>query len=115
MLKWEACAGGHLSRCGRARTCTSGYSVRLMTPRPSNQPSRIARSATYARSHHRSRSHESAHSDESVDPAHDASKIPHHPLIPRGQADLITTQPKLIELIEHLRGAGSFAYDSEFI
>jgi ribonuclease D len=81
-----------------------------MTP-PNDPPSRIARAATYARSVHRARSHETAHEE---GPAPDA-KIPEHPLIPRGPAELIVSQPKLLELIEHLRSAGSFAYDSEFI
>jgi ribonuclease D len=42
-------------------------------------------------------------------------EIPDDPLIPRGSPDLIAAQEKLTELIDHLRQAGSFAYDSEFI
>src|SRR3954462_5024037 len=82
-----------------------------MSRSPDDLPSRVARAATYARSVHRARSHETAHEE----PPPADSKIPEHPLIPRGAADLIVTQPKLVELIEHLREAGSFAYDSEFI
>lgn len=35
--------------------------------------------------------------------------------VPRGRPSVITTQPALLELIDQLRSAGSFAYDSEFI
>jgi ribonuclease D len=72
------------------------------------------RSRPYSRSDHRARNHESAH-------APDATSLPdpgpaaRHALVPRGEADLVTTNESLAALIEDLRAAGSFAYDSEFI
>lgn len=63
------------------------------------------------RSDHRARAHAEAHDDR----AHAADAIPDHELIPNGKAPLVTTDDALRELLEHLRGAGSFAYDSEFI
>jgi ribonuclease D len=38
-----------------------------------------------------------------------------HPLIPQGKPTLITEQSGLEALLDHLRSAGRFAYDSEFI
>ncbi len=38
-----------------------------------------------------------------------------HPLVCPDAPTLVTNQPALLELIAHLRSAGSFAYDSEFI
>src|SRR5580698_8349862 len=64
------------------------------------------------RMHHRARNHHSAHAD-GADRI-DAQPIT-HPLVPRGQAELITTDAALKRAIEVLRSAGSFAYDSEFI
>lgn len=63
------------------------------------------------RSQHRSRNHDSAHAEA------DSGKrnIPAHPLIPHGEPEIITDDAGLASLIEHLRSAGSFAYDSEFI
>src|SRR4051794_32288239 len=65
----------------------------------------------YSRSMHRARSHDSAHAD----PPLPEAKIPQHPLIPRNTAELVDTQEGLQALIEELRTAGRFAYDSEFI
>ena len=78
-----------------------------------DQSSRSSRSASYSRSAHRARAHEQAHADDTAAPP--PSKIPDHPLIPRGAAPLVLTQDELDELLAHLRAAGSFAYDSEFI
>ena len=64
-----------------------------------------------ARSGFRSRSHDSAHGEDQRPHA----PPPEHPLIPRGDAELIDTQGGLQSLIAHLRAAGRFAYDSEFI
>lgn len=38
-----------------------------------------------------------------------------HPIVPRGEAELITSDDALSQLIQRLRTIGSFAYDSEFI
>lgn len=55
---------------------------------------------------------EAAHADPAEAVAH---VIPDHPLIPRGEAELVTTAAELDGLLAHVREAGSFAYDSEFI
>lgn len=65
------------------------------------------------RSDHRARSHAEAHHEgqEHAPPA----DVPEHALIPPGKAAVVTTDDQLRELLGHLRAAGSFAYDSEFI
>lgn len=65
----------------------------------------------YSRADHRARSHASAHSDEPLPP----DDTPDLPLVPQGPAPLLQTNAELAALIDHLRSAGSFAYDSEFI
>ncbi len=74
---------------------------------PSSEPK-----AAYSRSRHRSANHHSAHADDA--PGHH-DEPPVHPLIPRGPVPLIQTDAELAKLIDQLRAAGSFAYDSEFI
>jgi ribonuclease D len=64
------------------------------------------------RSAHRARSHESAHAEHAGVAI--AEQID-HPLVPKGPPVLIKEQSELEELIGRLRGAGRFAYDSEFI
>ena len=76
---------------------------------PDLPSSKSNRSRRYS---HRSRHHDSAHADADPPPA---QRVPEHPLIPRGAAALISTHEALHELLAHLRDAGSFAYDSEFI
>ena len=66
-----------------------------------------------ARSDYRSRSHHSAHNESASGANH--PQPPVHPLIPRGDAEMIDTAPRLATLVQHLRAAGRFAYDSEFI
>ncbi len=63
------------------------------------------------RADYRARSHHSAHD---ANPAHVAPP-PEHPLIPQGEAEMITEPAALADLVAHLRAAGRFAYDSEFI
>ena len=78
------------------------------------EPSRRRR---YSRADHRARSHESAHAEGAGDDGAAAESHPraHHPLVTHAAPDLITTDGQLGELLNHLREAGSFAYDSEFI
>lgn len=64
-----------------------------------------------ARSDYRSRSHQSAHDEPHA--AH--APPPQHPLIPRGEADMVDTAAELEALVTRLRAARRFAYDSEFI
>ncbi|MFZ4750326.1 MAG: ribonuclease D [Phycisphaerales bacterium] len=47
----------------------------------------------------------------------DSPSAPHleHQLVARGEAQLVTTQAELDEAIAHVRAAGVFAYDTEFI
>lgn len=66
----------------------------------------------YSRSQHRARAHAEAHDEN--DQQHD-QHVMQHPLVPAGQAELITKQDGLLDLIAHLRDTRLFAYDSEFI
>ena len=66
------------------------------------------------RSEYRARSHDSAH-DASAGNGPELAPPPVHPLIPQGDATMVTQAGELEALIEHLRGAKQFAYDSEFI
>ena len=47
----------------------------------------------------------------------DATSAPllEHQLVPRGEAQLVTTKEELDEALAHVRAAGTFAYDTEFI
>jgi ribonuclease D len=64
------------------------------------------------RPQHRAKSHDQAHNEEEFQ---DSSEAQANPLIYQGEAQLIATQDALAQLIDRLRAAGSFAYDSEFI
>jgi ribonuclease D len=66
----------------------------------------------YSRSRHRARNHDSAHADNQSE-TH--APVPAHPLIPAGPHELINTHEALLILIDQLRAADRFAYDSEFI
>lgn len=68
--------------------------------------------AGYARTRHRDKQHDSAHAEPA---SHSPQRIIDHPLIPKCAGELITTQPQLEALVQHVREQGSFAYDSEFI
>jgi ribonuclease D len=65
----------------------------------------------YTAANFRSRSHDSAHALDTPDDL----PLPDHPLISRDPPQFVDTQPALSELLDHLRAAGKFAYDSEFI
>jgi ribonuclease D len=65
----------------------------------------------YAPSNFRAQAHESAHAEA---PAEDLPKVA-HPLVNHDPPQFVDRADVLAELLEHLRGAGSFAYDSEFI
>ncbi|MGH7213788.1 MAG: ribonuclease D [Tepidisphaeraceae bacterium] len=73
--------------------------------------SKDERRRLYSPASRRAHAHESAHEVE-LAPATD---VPRGPMIPQGPAPLIATNDALGELVAHLRSAGSFAYDSEFI
>ena len=68
------------------------------------------RRARFARADHRARQHADGHAE-----SENAHAIVEHPHVPRGETSLITTRQALDGLLAHLRQAGSFAYDSEFI
>jgi ribonuclease D len=68
-----------------------------------------------ARSDYRSRSHRSAHDSAGGAAGAPHPQVPVHPLIPRGEAEMIDTPGGLKALVARLRGAERFAYDSEFI
>jgi len=63
------------------------------------------------RSRHRMRSHDEAHAESSSPPPPPLE----HPLVPATQSPLIESDEDLHRLIDELRSAGSFAYDTEFI
>lgn len=68
------------------------------------------------RLHHRARNHRSAHADpDSGDDMPGEHPPVNHPLVWQGRAELIDTADSLRRLVDQLRQAGSFAYDSEFI
>jgi ribonuclease D len=81
------------------------------SPAPAAPPSKLGKHGGYSRSAHRARAHDAAHGEGVTETVHSAD----HPLIPRGNAPLLTTNGELTELMDHCRTLGSFAYDSEFI
>lgn len=64
------------------------------------------------RPQHRAKSHDQAHDDEEGSDHQDQQD---HPLVFRGDTVLVSTQADLQELINRLKQAHQFAYDSEFI
>jgi ribonuclease D len=94
--------------------------VPMERPEPQQQEQEQPRRSRrpYSRADHRARSHENAHAagaGDEADAAADNHPRPHHPLVTHAAPDLVTTDDGLAELLAHLRAAGSFAYDSEFI
>jgi ribonuclease D len=79
-----------------------------------DRPERSKGRFHHARAAHRARAHDSAHAEDAEGGADHAPAVA-HPLVPRGPAEVITTDEQLDELIAHLRAAGGFAFDSEFI
>src|SRR5277367_377075 len=75
----------------------------------SRREDRTVRSPRYQ---HRAASHEQAHSDSS---GIEQTRHREHPLASQNSPQLITRADELTELLESLRKAGSFSYDSEFI
>jgi ribonuclease D len=81
---------------------------------PDNKPpGEPVRRTQPPRFHHRARNHESAHSQPLSDDGPQGTL--QHSLVCPDAAQLITEKGPLEKLIEKLRSAGSFAYDSEFI
>ncbi len=73
---------------------------------------RQGRAARPPRYQHRANSHAQAHSDSShLEETHHKE----HPLASGDRPQLVTRPDELAELLDSLRKAGSFAYDSEFI
>src|SRR6478672_2151999 len=82
------------------------------SPQPSAGSTPERRNAPYSRASRRAHSHDTAHAeDEHAAPAAHTN----HPLAFKGQAALLTSNEEVAALLERLRAAGSFAYDSEFI
>ncbi len=81
---------------------------------PNDTPATASRKRPYSRAAHRARSHESAHLEEPP-LSDDSHLLPDHPLVARGAAEMVGSDAELESLIRHLRSAGSFAYDTEFI
>ena len=81
---------------------------------PTDNPQRSKGRFHHARAAHRARAHDSAHENDDEGQAVDAARAA-HPLVPAGAAAVVTTDEQLDALIAHLRAAGSFAFDSEFI
>lgn len=66
----------------------------------------------YSPAKFRAQSHDSAHADEQV---HDDQPRVRHELVNHDPPQFVNSPEQLKELLDHLRSAGSFAYDSEFI
>ena len=76
-------------------------------------PSQKAVYRPYRPTQFRSRNHASAHADLQAEDA--PASVTDRPQVPRGAPDLIDRPDDLTALLAHLRAAGRFAYDSEFI
>ncbi len=71
------------------------------------------RGRPYSPGKFRSASHDSAHAEEAGH--HENHAGVDHPLVSHAQPQFVDRQEDLLELLEHLRSVGRFAYDSEFI
>lgn len=90
-----------------AASGSTGASGASASARPRRHPPHLS-----YRSRHRAASHDAAHdAAASLVP----ENLPDDPRIARTAADLVTDDAALADLLAHLRSAGSFAYDSEFI
>ncbi|MDB5292111.1 MAG: hypothetical protein JWL69_3352, partial [Phycisphaerales bacterium] len=78
-----------------------------------NRPPRDRKPPSF-RAHHRARSHDSAHADAAL-LAEDSAASLDLPLVYRGEAEVVITEPHFHKLLAELRADGSFAYDTEFI
>src|SRR5665213_1087293 len=85
--------------------------MRLLAMLESNSPKKVYRPQSASR--FRERNHESAHAE--AEHSENPSSSLQHALVTHAAPELINTQAQLIELLAHLRAAGVFAYDSEFI
>ena len=92
-------------------TATNEFESTLPGAKPVIAQPVASSSNSHYRSRHRAASHHTAHAD-SAD-----TQVPefNHPMVSRGTEPLIANQRGLVDLIDRLRAAGSFAYDSEFI
>jgi ribonuclease D len=68
--------------------------------------------SSYSPAKFRSASHNSAHAEDNGHVDH--PKV-HHPLVTHATPQFVDRQEDLLELLQHLRAKGRFAYDSEFI
>lgn len=80
---------------------------------PGHEPDENRRPWRTYRSPHRRRSHDEAHAGD--EQAHGGELIPEHPLVPRGEPEVVVDDAGLRSLVVDLRAAASFGYDSEFI
>ncbi len=89
------------------------------TPPPPQGPQSSRSSANSGLSagqiRYRSRSRSRAHEQSQKDGPVKRPPLPDHPLIPTVEPAFVDNQADFANLIEHLRAAGSFAYDTEFI
>jgi len=67
------------------------------------------------RARHRSQQHDTAHDATDTSLAVTPAGVINHPLVPHGPAELILTNDALLNLVDHLKSVGLFAYDTEFI
>jgi len=75
-------------------------------------PRKRRRNRRQGRPSRRAEGHEAAQEAAELEPE---QSVPDHPLIPGGAPEVVTTAEALADLVEHVRTAGSFAYDTEFI